>query len=73
MTLSEAELNVQYILSDILIEDKTRLLELGFIPDRPIKKVYESFDKKMAAIEVNRDSGVVISLRKSVCDKIIVI
>ncbi len=69
MTLNDASINFDYEIVSIEVRDKKRLLELGFIPNKRIRKIYESFDKKMVAINVG---GTVISLRKNVCEKIIV-
>ncbi len=69
MTLIDANINCEMEIVSIEFKDKKRLLELGFIPSKKIKKLYESFDKKMIAINVD---GTVISLRKNVCEKIIV-
>ncbi len=51
------------------IDDKKRLLEIGFIKGREIEKLFESFNKSVCGFKIN---GTIIGLRKSECRKIIV-
>lgn len=46
-----------------------RLLELGFIPNKIIKKEFYSLDKTMVALKLD---GALISIRSDFCEYIIV-
>lgn len=67
MTLFEIEKNRTIVIENIGQKNRRRLLELGLIEGKRIKKLYESFDKKMVAVEID---GTIIGLRKGICELI---
>ncbi len=67
--LYELEVNKVAKVCDIKVEDKKRLLEIGFVINKPIIKIHESFNKDMSLFKIN---GMMIGLRAGDCKSIFV-
>ncbi len=70
MNLKELKIGETVTVKSVDIDNKKRLFELGVVPNKVIKKEYESIDRKMIAIKVD---GTIICLRDSLCKKIFVV
>ncbi len=69
VNLKDIKIGQSVSINKIDIENKKRLLELGFVENKKIKKEYESIDKKMIGIKID---GQIIGLRSSMCENIYV-